>query len=88
MTQALKRSEVIEALSWAEDMQRGRWGYAYATEVLEAHEAAIEAQVRVRLAAEIAAFIIPGAVTRDYQIGNDAYRHARRIADGTDSPTA
>ena len=29
------RSTVIEALSWYEDEQRGRWGVEYATEVLE-----------------------------------------------------
>jgi hypothetical protein len=33
------RRDVIEALSWHEDMQRGRWGVEYATEVVEALEA-------------------------------------------------
>jgi hypothetical protein len=39
-----KRSEIIDALSWAEDENRGRWGVEYATEVLEAHEASLIAE--------------------------------------------
>lgn len=38
------RSEIIDALSWAEDEERGRWGVEYATEVLEAHEESIRAE--------------------------------------------
>ena len=33
------RSTVIEALSWYEDEQRGRWGVEYATKILEHLEA-------------------------------------------------
>lgn len=43
------RSEIIQAMSWYEDMERGCWGIEYATRVLEAHEAAVVAEyLRVR----------------------------------------
>lgn len=41
----LARSDLIEALSWVEDMERGRWGVEHATAVLEAHEAHVQAEV-------------------------------------------
>lgn len=37
----LDRADLIDALSWAEDMQRGRWGTQYATAVLDAHDARV-----------------------------------------------
>ncbi len=40
---ALDRGDLIEAMSWAEDFERGRWGTQYATAVLDAHDARVHA---------------------------------------------
>ena len=39
------RADLIETLSWAEDMERGRWGPRHATEVLDAHDAKVHADL-------------------------------------------
>ena len=51
---AFNRSEIIEALSWNEDMERGRWGHEYAREVLRAYEATTLADLRAERDALIA----------------------------------
>jgi tRNA A37 N6-isopentenylltransferase MiaA len=49
------RGDLIEAMSWCEDMRRGRWGVEYATEVLEAHEERIRREIAITPAASRAA---------------------------------
>lgn len=46
---ALDRGDLIDALSWAEDFERGRWGTQYATAVLAAHDARVHAELLAEL---------------------------------------
>ena len=42
---AIDRDDLIDALSWAEDAERGRWGTQYATAVMAAHDAHVHADL-------------------------------------------
>ena len=45
----MDRADLIDALSWAEDFERGRWGTEYATAVLNAHDAKVNADLLTEL---------------------------------------
>ena len=84
------RADLIEALSWTEDMEHGRWGTEHAAAVLDAHDARVHAALAEQnkgLLAELEKVRVYAALSwpSDTEVGRWGTKYATAVLEAHDA---